>query len=727
MNIQEVQVSDIQIGERHRKDLGDLEGLARSIEVDELFQPIGLTPQNELIFGLRRLTACRDILGWTTIPARIIDVASIAHGEYVENAFRKDLTISERVALADALRSFSHGGDRRSDQVLSGEDETLTVDEAAKRAGLGGKDDYYRFMKAKMKGVPELMEAIDAGKLSVSLAANIAELPPEDQQESVRRGKLVEKRDSHDFYPTPRGVTEALLQHEQFSASVYEPACGDGAISDVLKEAGYSVDSCDLIDRGYGDVDDFLTTDRRAENIITNPPFEKAEEFVRKALSSTTGKVAMFLPLTFLESRKRESLLADSCLKTVYVFVDRVSLYKGGSARCGGGRAAYAWFVWEHGYDGPPTLGWVHSERKGVILGPLPDCDGTAPITLDLHATGMSVTRNQEPVRDTAFTCTEVGNVQVWCGDSLSLIQNHIVPKSVDVAVTSPPYNTGMKYGEYDDNRPVGEYLDWLDKVFAAIRGVLKDEGSFFLNIGSKPTDPKRARLVTEIAERHFVVQNDIKWIKAISIGDDSFGHFTPLNSQRYLNHNWENVLHLTKTGDMRMDRLAVGVSYMDKNNIIRSRSKNTRRCRGDVWFIPHETVQSQRDRWDHPCPFPVTLAEWCIRLHGRTDDMLVLDPFNGVGSSTVAMTRVGVSGIGIDIDPGYCKAAVNRIEDELAPELIICIEDCYSMRERPIPESDLAGWEKNEKLPPGTATRLLERIPEEVRRLVDNGPSSAA
>lgn len=411
MNIQQVRISGIQIGERHRKDLGDLECLARSIEADELFQPIGITPESELIFGLRRLTACRDILGWHTIPARIIDLASIVHGEFIENSERKDLTLSERVALADALRSFSHGGDRRSDQVLSGEDETLTVDEAAKRAGLGGKDDYYRFMKAKDNGIPELMEAIDAGKLSVSLAAKIAELPPEDQQESVRRGKLVEKRDPQDFYPTPRGVTEALLQHEQFSASVWEPACGDVAISEVFKDAGYSVDSSDLIDRGYGDVEDFMTSDRRAENIITNPPFEKAEEFVRNALSCTTGKVAMFLPLTFLESRKRESLLADSCLKTVYVFVDRVSLYKDGSANRGGGRAAYSWFVWEHGYEGPPTLGWVHSERKGVMLGPLYHCDGTAPIMLAFSDAALPDSRQQELIKELC--------IHIWDADDM--------------------------------------------------------------------------------------------------------------------------------------------------------------------------------------------------------------------------------------------------------------------------------------------------------------------
>lgn len=216
------------------------------------------------------------------------------------------------------------------------------------------------------------------------------------KQDSEDRPKQAEERERHDFYPTPRGVTEALLQVAQFSETVWEPACGDGAISNVLTEAGYSVTSSDLIDRGYGKVEDFLANDRRANDIITNPPYSKAEEFVRKALSSTTGKVAMFLPLTFLESRKRESLLASSCLKTVYVFVDRVSLYKGGSTNCGGGRAAYAWFLWEHGFEGPPTLGWVHSERKGRILGPM---DATCPTvdTLPDHYVGrLPVNRQQE-------------------------------------------------------------------------------------------------------------------------------------------------------------------------------------------------------------------------------------------------------------------------------------------------------------------------------------------
>lgn len=317
------------------------------------------------------------------------------------------------------------------------------------------------------------------------------------------------------------------------------------------------------------------------------------------------------------------------------------------------------------------------------------------------------------------FWWNSIGKVQVWCGDSTELIPEQIVPKSVDIVVTSPPYNAGMKYRMYKDNRPENEYLDWLDMVFSAIKVVLKDSGSFFLNIGSKPTFPCRARLIMDIAERHFVVQNQIVWIKAITKGSESCGHYRPLNSKRFLNHNWEYVLHLTKNADVSLDRLAIGVSYKDKNNIKRSKSKSTLRCRGDVWFIPHETIQMRSEKWNHPCLFPVTLVEWCIRLHGVQDDLLVLDPFNGVGSSTVAMTRTGVRGIGIELDPDYCQAATDRIEEELTNEFMICIEDFYSMRERPIPFSDILDWAKRENVCEETLTRLLKRIPEEHRQLI--------
>lgn len=116
MNATSISISDIQIGERHRKELGDIDGLAHSISADGLLQPIGVTPDNRLVFGYRRLLACRDNLAWTEIPAVVIDIENLTHGEWIENTIRKDLTLSEMVAITDALRDFTRGGDRRSDQ-----------------------------------------------------------------------------------------------------------------------------------------------------------------------------------------------------------------------------------------------------------------------------------------------------------------------------------------------------------------------------------------------------------------------------------------------------------------------------------------------------------------------------------------------------------------------------------------------------------------------------------
>ena len=163
--------------------------------------------------------------------------------------------------------------------------------------------------------------------------------------------------DDLNFYPTPPWVTEELLRREEFGSVVWEPACGDGAISKVLEAAGYTVLSSDIKDRGYGEVLDFFKTERTVESIVTNPDYRRAEEFVRKALASTTQKVAMFLRASFFESQRRAPLFAEHPPKRIYMFARRVSLYPGGEhGNNGGGQAMYAWFVWEHGFKGETTI-----------------------------------------------------------------------------------------------------------------------------------------------------------------------------------------------------------------------------------------------------------------------------------------------------------------------------------------------------------------------------------
>ncbi|CAB4176061.1 hypothetical protein UFOVP1672_66 [uncultured Caudovirales phage] len=170
-----------------------------------------------------------------------------------------------------------------------------------------------------------------------------------------------DSRESNDFYPTPPMATDALLAVESFDGDIWEPACGDGAISKVLEAKGYRVISSDLVDRGYGETGtDFLFEFApRTKHIITNPPFKLAVQFIDKSLALTTGKVAMLLRITALEGIERRKMFEKTPLARVWIFSKRITFARGGVESHGGGMLAFAWFVWEHGYTGKPTLGWI--------------------------------------------------------------------------------------------------------------------------------------------------------------------------------------------------------------------------------------------------------------------------------------------------------------------------------------------------------------------------------
>jgi len=172
-------------------------------------------------------------------------------------------------------------------------------------------------------------------------------------------------REANDFYPTDPRAVHAILLREELNGTIYEPACGDGAISEVIKQyyPDSSLYSTDLIDRGYGDETgiNFLTHsyDRRFGTIITNPPFKEAKEFVERAIELSDSKVIMLMRINFLESASRYSLFKSTPLKKVYVFSKRLEIYKGGIKGKNSGITCYCWFVWEHGYDGEPTIDWI--------------------------------------------------------------------------------------------------------------------------------------------------------------------------------------------------------------------------------------------------------------------------------------------------------------------------------------------------------------------------------
>lgn len=174
------------------------------------------------------------------------------------------------------------------------------------------------------------------------------------------------ERVENDYYATPSSCTEDLLKKEEFHGSVLEPCCGEGHISKVLKEHGLKVDSNDLVNRGYGEMfKDYLKEDFKTyDNVITNPPFKYAKEFIEKSLEVTTGKVAIFAKLQLLEGVKRREMFKNAPLKKVYVFTKRQTPWRNGQQLDPNGKKwastmCFAWFVFEKGYNGEPYIDWI--------------------------------------------------------------------------------------------------------------------------------------------------------------------------------------------------------------------------------------------------------------------------------------------------------------------------------------------------------------------------------
>lgn len=175
--------------------------------------------------------------------------------------------------------------------------------------------------------------------------------------------------EKHDYYATDPAAVEALLEREYFSHWIWEPACGGGHISEILRQHGFYVRSTDIVDRGYvhqsGCINFLESMERDPFDIITNPPYKYAAEFAEHALDLAVhnGEVAMFLKLTFLEGAKRKALFDKYPPRIIYIFRNRIDCWKNGIEPEKPPKAVcYAWFVWEKGYTGRPAIDWIDLE-----------------------------------------------------------------------------------------------------------------------------------------------------------------------------------------------------------------------------------------------------------------------------------------------------------------------------------------------------------------------------
>lgn len=183
------------------------------------------------------------------------------------------------------------------------------------------------------------------------------------------------ERVEDDYYATPYEATEMLLRNFEFNNNddFLEPCVGGGHIADVIKRhfPWAKITSMDITDRGYTDtiVNDFLIYDfqgRKFKNIITNPPYSLAQEFLEKGMDSldTDGQLAMFLKIQFLEGNKRRKMFELFPPKYIYVFSKRQNPWRNGSQVDEKGKPwastmCFAWFIWEKNSKTEPIIRWL--------------------------------------------------------------------------------------------------------------------------------------------------------------------------------------------------------------------------------------------------------------------------------------------------------------------------------------------------------------------------------
>ncbi|MHA1967628.1 MAG: DNA-methyltransferase [Candidatus Hodarchaeales archaeon] len=233
---------------------------------------------------------------------------------------------------------------------------------------------------------------------------------------------------------------------------------------------------------------------------------------------------------------------------------------------------------------------------------------------------------------------------------------HHLRDKSINVVITSPPYNVGKVYDMgkdqlaektgYNDKKTSSEYLSFLKRVFAECYRVLSEDGVFFLNIGDSARDQGKSEdVVNSAVEVGFKRLQSVIWVKSIF----GKGHYTPSGGNRRLNNVWEYVYILFKSKKYKIDPKAIGIPYADKSNIGRY-SEIDLRDAGDVWFVPYTKTTGASIKKGHEAPFPIELAYRCLKLVPNAKT--VLDPFAGTASTLRAAEELNLFGFGYEILP---------------------------------------------------------------------------
>ena len=226
--------------------------------------------------------------------------------------------------------------------------------------------------------------------------------------------------------------------------------------------------------------------------------------------------------------------------------------------------------------------------------------------------------------------------------------------------VTSPPYNLGKPYKGVSDRQPEAKWFGDIHQLFIEFSRLdVLHTSSCWVNCN---------RRLRDLLASTYPIHQEFMWVSSITEKSEdgaevSRGRYSPVESPDKTHKCFEWVLHLEIGGNFtirEIDRYSppLGVPYADESNIDRFKHGRTTRCRGDVWFIPHDHNASRL----HPCPFPVDLARFCLSASRAEHTDTVVDPWFGIGSAAVAADRLGANFIGSELSEEYVKIAAARI-----------------------------------------------------------------
>ena len=242
---------------------------------------------------------------------------------------------------------------------------------------------------------------------------------------------------------------------------------------------------------------------------------------------------------------------------------------------------------------------------------------------------------------------------QIICGDCIEVIKT-FPDESIDLVVTSPPYNVSKDYGKYKDNRDYESYLDWLDVVWDECYRILRTGGRICINLnntGRNPVYPTACDVVVRIRKKWFLM-GFIVWDKQTCLSNTAWGSWLRPSAPS-LRGRQEYIIVAGKGGKFFKKQNVVVDKNWDKKDFLKYTL--------EIWSFSPET----RKQYKNPCPFPEELPKRCIKLFTYLND-IILDPFVGSGTTCVVAQKLGRRWIGIDISSEYCNIARQRLSETL-------------------------------------------------------------